>query len=122
METTQAVESLAALAQETRLELYRRLVRGGRDGVAAGEIAESLSIPKPTLSFHLAHLERAGLVTARRVGRQIFYAPDFDAVTKLVAYLYENCCSQEGCAGVTQPKTSRPIRIGRANKENGEKK
>lgn len=102
MKTEAAVERLAALAQETRLELYRRLVRRGSAGMAAGEIAEELAIPKPTLSFHLAALERAGLVASRRQGRSIFYAPDFGAVAELVGFLYENCCGDGACAPVVQ--------------------
>lgn len=102
MKPEAAVERLAALAQETRLELYRRLVRRGAEGMAAGEIAEALAIPKPTLSFHLAALERAGLVVARRHGRSIVYAPDFGAVAELVGFLYENCCGEATCAPVVQ--------------------
>lgn len=102
MKTEAAVERLAALAQETRLELYRRLVRRGTEGMAAGEIAEELAIPKPTLSFHLAALERAGLVVARRQGRSIVYAPDFGAIAELVGFLYENCCGDGACAPVVQ--------------------
>lgn len=102
MKTEAAVERLAALAQETRLELYRRLVRRGAEGMAAGEIAEELAIPKPTLSFHLAALERAGLVVARRQGRSIVYAPEFGAVAALVGFLYENCCGDGACAPVVQ--------------------
>lgn len=98
MKTTTAVERLAALAQETRLEIYRRLVRRGPEGLAAGAIAEALAIPKPTLSFHLAALERAGLVTARRQGRSILYAPDFAAAGELVAFLSESCCADGACA------------------------
>lgn len=102
MKTEAAVVRLAALAQETRLELYRRLVRRGSGGMAAGEIAEELGVPKPTLSFHLAALERAGLVVAHRQGRSIVYAPDFGAVAELVGFLYENCCGDGACAPVVQ--------------------
>jgi DNA-binding transcriptional ArsR family regulator len=90
-----AVDRLSALAQETRLELFRRLVRRGPAGIPAGAIAEALAIPKPTLSFHLAALERAGLVSARRQGRSILYAANYDAVAELVGFLYENCCGED---------------------------
>jgi DNA-binding transcriptional ArsR family regulator len=86
------------LAQETRLELFRRLVRRGPEGLAAGEIAEALEIPKPTLSFHLAALERAVLVGSTREGRSIVYAADYGAIAELVGFLYENCCGEgSGC-------------------------
>lgn len=97
MKTETAVERLAALAHDSRLALFRLLVRKGSDGVAAGEIAERLAIAKPTLSFHLAQLERAGLVRARREGRSIFYAADYEAISALVGYLYESCCADGGC-------------------------
>jgi DNA-binding transcriptional ArsR family regulator len=82
------------LAQETRLAIFRLLVRRGAEGAAAGEIAERLSIPKPTLSFHLAQLEGAGLLRARRDGRSIRYAADYDAITALVGFLYERCAEE----------------------------
>jgi DNA-binding transcriptional ArsR family regulator len=92
METAAAVERLAALAQTSRLEIFRRLVQRGPAGMAAGEIAEALGIAKPTLSFHLGQLERAGLARSRRDGRSILYTADFDAIGALVGFLYENCC------------------------------
>ncbi|HLF56291.1 MAG TPA: metalloregulator ArsR/SmtB family transcription factor [Thermoanaerobaculia bacterium] len=92
MKSADAVASLAALAQESRLEIFRRLVQRGPEGMPAGEIAAALAIAKPTLSFHLAHLERAGLARARRDGRSILYSADFDAIAALVGFLYENCC------------------------------
>lgn len=97
METSTAISQLAALAQETRLQLFRRLVRRGAPGMAAGEIAEELGVAKPTLSFHLAQLEGAGLVTSRREGRSILYAVAFESAERLVAYLYENCCAEGAC-------------------------
>ncbi|MEZ5312432.1 MAG: metalloregulator ArsR/SmtB family transcription factor [Thermoanaerobaculia bacterium] len=95
---TIALDRLSALAQETRLALFRRLVQEGPQGLAAGALAEALAIPAPTLSFHVAQLERAGLVTSRRNGRSIVYAPAFPAMQELLAYLYENCCQGSGCA------------------------
>jgi len=73
-------------------------VRRGPEGMAAGEIAAALDIAPPTLSFHLAHLARTGLVSSRREGRSIVYAADYDAIRELVGYLYENCCGGAGCA------------------------
>jgi DNA-binding transcriptional ArsR family regulator len=95
MKLGDAVDRLSALAQETRLDLFRRLVRRGRGGMPAGAIAEALAVPKPTLSFHLTTLERAGLVTARREGRSIVYAADYQAIAELVGFLYENCCGED---------------------------
>ena len=107
MKTETAVERLAALAQETRLAIFRLLVRRGDQGVAAGEVAERLRIPKPTLSFHLAQLEGAGLVRSRRDGRSIRYAADYDAVAALVGFLYESCCAEGSCL----PATAKPVRL-----------
>ncbi|MCB1009863.1 MAG: winged helix-turn-helix transcriptional regulator, partial [Acidobacteria bacterium] len=77
METTAVLASLSALAHETRLAAFRRLVQRGPAGMAAGAIAEALDVPAPTLSFHLAALERAGLVASRREGRSVVYAADY---------------------------------------------
>ncbi len=92
MEASDAVEALASLAQETRLEVFRMLVRAGREGLPAGEIASGLRVPKATLSFHLAHLTRAGLLSSERKGRSIIYAVRFDGVRALLTYLMEDCC------------------------------
>jgi len=97
MEAKTALDRLGALAQETRLALFRKLVQQGAEGLAAGEIGEALEVPAPTLSFHLAHLERAGLVASRRAGRSIRYAVNFGAMEELLAYLYENCCQTGAC-------------------------
>lgn len=98
MESKEAIDRLAALAQETRLELFRRLVRRGAPGLAAGALAEALGVPAPTLSFHLAALERVGLIAARREGRSIVYRASYGAMEELVAYLLENCCADGACA------------------------
>jgi DNA-binding transcriptional ArsR family regulator len=92
MESQAAVSALAALAQETRLAVFRLLVRAGSAGAAPGALARALELPAPTLSFHLKELRSAGLVTVRREGRTLRYAPDFAAMRRLVAYLSENCC------------------------------
>jgi len=92
METVSALRSLAALAQETRLRVFRLLVEHGPLGLPAGEIGRRLGLPPATLSFHLKELATAGLVSARQQGRFILYATDFSAMRGLVAYLSENCC------------------------------
>lgn len=97
METTDAIRSLGALAQETRLAIYRLLVQAGPEGRAAGVIGEQLGIPPATLSFHLAQLAGAGLVRARQDGRFIYYSADFRAMNALVEFLTENCCGGNAC-------------------------
>jgi DNA-binding transcriptional ArsR family regulator len=92
MDKERAVVALSALAQETRLAVFRLLVREGPGGRPAGEIAASLGVTPATLSFHLAQLERAGLLTARRQSRQIFYAVDLEAMRRLLSFLTEDCC------------------------------
>jgi DNA-binding transcriptional ArsR family regulator len=87
-----AVGALGALAQETRLAIFRLLVQAGPEGLPAGAIAERLGVAPPTLSFHLSQLSNAGLVTSVRQSRSIVYAPDFDAMRGLVGFLTENCC------------------------------
>lgn len=92
MDTKAAVRSLAALAQDSRLEVFRLLVQAGPEGLPAGEIAERLEIPPSTLSFHVKSLEHAGLVEARQDGRFVYYSAVFEAMAGLVAFLGENCC------------------------------
>lgn len=92
MKTTQAVTILSALAQETRLAIFRALVQAGPEGLAAGRIAEAIGAPASTLSFHLKELAAAGLVRSRQDGRFIFYAADYAAMSGLVAFLTEKCC------------------------------
>jgi len=103
LDTKHAVEALAALAHEHRLAVYRMLVEQGPDGLPAGAIAERLGMPPSSLTFHLQHLLRAGLVTQRRLSRQLIYAADFAAMNSLVAFLTENCCGQGGAGGVCDP-------------------
>ena len=97
MEKQDVIAALAALAHETRLDVFRLLVRAGREGLAAGAVAEALEIPPATLSFHLKELRNAGLVLAEREGRSIRYAPDFASMSALVGYLGENCCRGGSC-------------------------
>lgn len=92
------VDALAALAQTHRLAAFRALVQAGPAGLAAGLLAETVGLSPSALSFHLAHLARARLVSRRRDGRHLFYAADFAAMTALVGYLTENCCGGVPCA------------------------
>ena len=92
MEKTTAVNALSALAHETRLDVFRLLVREGVRGCSAGDIAASLDVPPATLSFHLTALAQAGLVHRRRESRSVIYAADFGAMNAILAYLTENCC------------------------------
>jgi ArsR family transcriptional regulator, arsenate/arsenite/antimonite-responsive transcriptional repressor len=96
MDKTSAITALAALAQETRLDIYRLLVVAGPAGLAAGQIGEKLGLPGATLSFHLAQLRHAGLVTQRRESRSLIYAAHYPAMNGLLAYLTENCCRDAG--------------------------
>jgi ArsR family transcriptional regulator len=98
MELSAVVDALAALAQETRLGVYRLLVEAGPEGMHAGRIGEELDLPGPTLSFHLAHLARTGLVRSRQEGRYVIYSADFQNMNQLVGYLTENCCGGSSCA------------------------
>ena len=92
MKSSQAQEAFAALAQETRLAILRFLIREGTDGLPAGQIAEKLKVPPSTFSFHVAGLERAGLVQSRRIQRQIIYAPNLDGIRELLTFLLQDCC------------------------------
>lgn len=106
-----AIAALAALAQESRLGVYRLLVKRGPEGYPVGEIAERLAIPGPTLSFHLKELARAELVTVRKDGRFMFYSANFGRMNALVEYLTENCCSLgTSCAPSCAPVETAPRR------------
>jgi DNA-binding transcriptional ArsR family regulator len=104
MEMAQALDALAALAQESRLNVYRLLVEAGPAGLAAGRIGEQLELPPATLSFHLAHLARTGLVRSRQEGRFVIYSADFQNMNELIGYLTDNCCGGRGCAPSTTRK------------------
>lgn len=95
MEKLTAIAALGALAQETRLDIFRMLVEEGPAGLPAGVIGGRLGLPSPTLSFHLNQLRYAGLVRSRRESRSIIYAANFDAINGLIGYLTENCCGGE---------------------------
>jgi len=96
MESRTAIQALAALAQESRLAVFRLLVQAGPTGVAAGEIGAALRLAPATLSFHLKELNRAGLVLARQEGRYIYYSASFEQMGALVGFLTENCCARDG--------------------------
>ena len=104
MEATHTITALAALAQEHRLQAFRFLVQKGAEGAAAGIIAEHLGIPASSLSFHLAQLERAGLIVRVRKSRSLIYSADFAAMGALVGYLMENCCAGASCAAEPERK------------------
>jgi len=101
METSNVVVALAALAQETRLAVYRLLVEHAPEGLPAGKVAEQLGLAPASLSFHLKELSRAGLIAARQDGRFVWYRADLDAMNSVVGYLTENCCRS---SAVCDPK------------------
>lgn len=111
MKTKSALRVLSALAQETRLGIFRLLVERGPEGMPAGAIAERLGIPAATLSFHLKELSHAGLVSYRQEGRFVFYSADFDTMDGLLAFLTENCCggNWEICAPAKQRAAVRKL-------------
>lgn len=106
MDARLAVASLAALAQETRLLIFRLLVEAGPTGLAVGEIGASVKVAPATLSFHLKELAHAGLVKARQDGRFVYYSANFQSMSRLVGYLTENCCARDGvsCAPACGPR------------------
>lgn len=111
MEKSSAITALGALAQETRLDIFRLLIGSAPNGVPAGEIGERLGLPPPTLSFHLNQLRFAGLVSSRRQSRSIIYFASLAAMNGLLAYLTDNCCggrpelcAPEPCAAAANDK------------------
>src|SRR5580658_5488493 len=103
MDEKRAIAALGALAQETRLALFRLLVTIGPAGLPAGVIAERLGVQPSSLSFHLKELQHAGLITQRRLSRQLIYSAEYGAMNDLLAYLTENCCGRVVCAPVCNP-------------------
>jgi ArsR family transcriptional regulator, arsenate/arsenite/antimonite-responsive transcriptional repressor len=105
MEKNAALAALAALAQETRLDIYRLLVRAGPDGLPAGHIGGQLGLPSATLAFHLKELKNADLATATRNGRSLIYAAEYPTMNALLFYLTENCCGRptNPCLPTCQP-------------------
>jgi DNA-binding transcriptional ArsR family regulator len=111
METTQAVRALSALAQETRLAIFRLLVEAGPTGLAAGEIASAVGAAPTNLSFHLKELAHAGLVRSKQEGRFVFYSAHYAHMNQLIGYLTEHCCERDGTGcqpcSTDQPKSSK---------------
>ncbi|MGO8854629.1 MAG: ArsR/SmtB family transcription factor [Steroidobacteraceae bacterium] len=99
MKSKDAIESLAALAQESRLAIFRMLVKRGPEGYTPTQLGEKLSVAAPTLSFHLKELQHAGLLDVRRDGRFLFYRANFSHMNQLIGFLTENCCvlADQGC-------------------------
>ncbi len=108
MKQQDVVCALSALAQASRLAIYRLLVKRGPQGFTPGDIAEKLAVPAPTLSFHLKELQRAGLLKVRRDGRRLFYSPDFENMNELIYFLKDNCCSlaDKDCVPACAPAIS----------------
>lgn len=100
-----AVKALAALAHETRLAVFRLLVTAGHSGMSPSAIAEKLSLPAPTLSFHLKELANAGLIEGKNQGRFIFYCASYEHMQTLMDFLMENCCAAEQCNTCTTNET-----------------
>jgi len=100
MKSKDVIESLAALAQESRLAIFRMLVKRGPEGYTPTQLGERLNVSSPTLSFHLKELQRAGLVDVRRDGRFLYYRPNFAHMNQLIGFLTENCCvlADQGCS------------------------
>jgi len=92
MEIDNAITAFAALAQNARLSTLKLLIKAGPSGVGAGEIAEALGQPAPTMSFHLKELERSGLVNARKDGRRVIYSADYGGIRELIDFLLADCC------------------------------
>jgi ArsR family transcriptional regulator, arsenate/arsenite/antimonite-responsive transcriptional repressor len=114
MEKSDAVTALAALAQDSRLAVFRLLVQAGPEGLPAGQVAAALDLAPNTLTFHFDRLKSAGLVTVRRDGRSMIYAARFETMNALLCYLTENCCNgaPESCA----PALCRPARTSKRKK------
>ena len=106
MKPAQVVKALSALAQPTRLAIFRSLVERGPEGMAAGQVSEKLKVSPATLSFHFRTLSHAGLIESRQDGRFVYYAANFTAMNSMVAYLTENCCGgdQAACAAPVRKK------------------
>jgi ArsR family transcriptional regulator, arsenate/arsenite/antimonite-responsive transcriptional repressor len=109
MKSTTAIEAFGALAHQHRLDIYRTLVKRGSAGLAAGTIAERVGLLPSSLTFHLQSLQRAGLISQQRAGRQLIYSADFGAMNSLLAYITDNCCAESGetCGIACAPSSSK---------------
>jgi ArsR family transcriptional regulator, arsenate/arsenite/antimonite-responsive transcriptional repressor len=112
MNQSQALESFAALSQETRLSIVRRLVKAGPEGISAGEIANAVKVSPSNVSFHLKELEGAGLIEARREARSIIYSASYDTLRGLISFLMKDCCAgrPEICAPVLADACCQPAK------------
>jgi ArsR family transcriptional regulator len=115
MRREEVIAALGALAQESRLDIFRMLVQKGPDAVAAGDIARKLDLPAPTLSFHLGQLKHASLLSAHRHSRSIAYAVNFRTMNALIKYLTENCC--QGQPDLCAPASCAPVNGNKGNKK-----
>ena len=108
MKSKEAIAALSALASESRLAVFRLLVRRGPEGYTPSELGARLDLPAPTLSFHLKGLLQAGLVVSRREARNLFYSPNFERMNTLVGFLTENCCSlaDQTCGTGCEPRSA----------------
>jgi ArsR family transcriptional regulator len=108
MKANDVIHSLAALAQESRLSIFRMLVKRGPEGYTPTQLGEKLNVSSPTLSFHLKELQRAGLLDVRRDGRFLYYRPNFAHMNQLIGFLTENCCvlADQSCGAVCGPATA----------------
>jgi DNA-binding transcriptional ArsR family regulator len=118
MEKSDVIAALAALAQDNRLDVFRLLVKAGRAGLAAGEVAKRLKLPPNTLSFHFDRLRQAGLVTVRRESRSMIYTAQYDAMHGLIDFLTENCCV--GVADACGPTCAPPVSKSKARSKKHE--
>ena len=120
MKKSSVLAAMAALAQESRLDIFRLLVQKGPAGMPAGDIGQRIGLPSPTLSFHLNQLRHAGLVASRRESRSIIYSANYPAMQNLLAYLTENCCSgktlesgAQCCASASPPDRAAAVPVSR---------
>ena len=114
MESDEAVVALEALAQASRLGIFRLLVTAGPEGLAAGRIAEEMELPNATLSFHLAQLKNAGLIRCERQSRSLIYSADFDAMNVLLSFLTENCCQGKAAQCAPAGGSCKPTQKGKS--------
>ena len=114
METLGAADLLSALGHESRLSIYRLLVKAGPEGVNASSIAEQLALPAATTSFHLSHLSRVGLIRGRQESRFIYYATDYSVMDELLAFLTDKCCQGQSCLPKTEQVNTTETRRKRA--------